>query len=290
VHRTRKISFLFVLPALLGYCVIRVFPMLSSFYYSFTDWNGYRPDVNFIGLENYVKLFHDPDVRNSIIVSLVFVVASVAAINALAVLFAVLLKKAGGLIGLYRSAIFLPIVISPVAVSFIWRTMYSYDGLLNKTLLALQLSTEQVGWLTDKSLALTSVIIVNIWRSTGFHMVIILAALMTIPKDLYESSDIDGCNAWQKFRFVTLPLLVPGLTVSIVLATISSLKQYDLVAVLTGGGPVNATQILSIKIVQDAFQYNLNGYASAISFVLLFGILLAVVLQNMILRKKEVEY
>ncbi|HZG55560.1 sugar ABC transporter permease [Paenibacillus sp.] len=290
MHRTRKISFLFVLPALLGYCVIRVFPMLSSFYYSFTDWNGYRPDVNFIGLENYVKLFHDPDVRNSIIVSLVFVVASVAAINALAVLFAVLLKKAGGLIGLYRSAIFLPIVISPVAVSFIWRTMYSYDGLLNKTLLALQLSTEQVGWLTDKSLALTSVIIVNIWRSTGFHMVIILAALMTIPKDLYESSDIDGCNAWQKFRFVTLPLLVPGLTVSIVLATISSLKQYDLVAVLTGGGPVNATQILSIKIVQDAFQYNLNGYASAISFVLLFGILLAVVLQNMILRKKEVEY
>jgi raffinose/stachyose/melibiose transport system permease protein len=288
--KTKKISFLFILPALVGFGFIKVLPMISSFYYSFTDWNGFSSDASFIGIANYIKLFQDPEVINSIMVSLIFVAASVLVINVLAVLFAVLLKKTGGLIGIYRSIIFIPIVISPVAVSYIWRNMYSYDGLFNYVLNTLQITSEHIGWLTDTKLALTSVIIVNIWRSTGFHMVIILAALMTIPKDLYESSDIDGCNAWQKFKFITLPLLAPGLTISIVLSTISSLKQYDLVAVLTGGGPINSTQILSIKIVQDAFQYNLNGYASAISFVLLFGILIAVVAQSMILKKREVDY
>lgn len=288
--KNRKISFLFILPALVGFCFIRVIPMMSSFYYSFTDWNGFSSDVNFVGLANYIKLFQDPEVKNSIIVSLVFVAVSVLLINVFAVLFAVLLKKTGGLIGIYRSIIFIPIVISPVAVAYIWRSMYSYDGLFNYVLNTLQITSEHIGWLTDSKLALISVIIVNIWRSTGFHMVIILAALMTIPKDLYESSDIDGCNSWKKFKFITLPLLVPGLTVSIVLSTISSLKQYDLVAVLTDGGPVNSTQILSIKIVQDAFQYNLNGYASALSFILLFGILIAVIAQSLILKKREVEY
>jgi raffinose/stachyose/melibiose transport system permease protein len=288
--KTRRISFLFILPALIGFCFVRVTPMLSSFYYSFTDWSGYSKEINFIGLDNYFKLFQDPEVKHSIFVSLMFVVASVLLINFFAVFFAVLLKKTGGLTGIYRSIIFIPIVISPVAVSYIWRSMYSYEGLFNTVLNALHITSSHIGWLTDSKLALTSIIIVNVWRSTGFHMVIIIAALMTIPKELYESSDIDGCNAWQKFRFVTLPLLVPGLTVSIVLSTISSLKQYDLVAVLTNGGPVNATQILSIKIVQDAFQYNLNGYASALSFILLFGILLAVVAQSMILKRKEVEY
>lgn len=288
--KTRRISFLFILPAMIGFCFIKVLPMVTSFYYSFTDWNGFSTDVRFIGLDNYFKLFQDPEVKNSIMVSLIFVAISVLLINVLAVLFAVLLKRTSGLTSVYRSIIFIPIVISPVAVSYIWRSMYSYDGMFNYVLNTLQITSEHIGWLTDSKLALFSVIIVNIWRSTGFHMVIILAALMTIPKDLYESSDIDGCSAWQKFRFITFPLLAPGLTISIVLSTISSLKQYDLVAVLTGGGPVNSTQILSIKIVQDAFQYNLNGYASALSFILLFGILIAVVAQNMILRKREVEY
>jgi ABC-type sugar transport system permease subunit len=289
MHSIRKVSFLFILPALIGFCFIRVIPMMTSFYYSFTDWDGFSSEAKFIGLANYLKLLQDPEVKNSIMVSLTFVVVSVLVINSLAVLFAVLLKKAGRLIGIYRSIIFIPIVISPVAVSYIWRSIYSYDGLFNYILNTLQF-TENVGWLTDKDIALVSVIIVNIWRSTGFHMVIILASLMMIPKELYESSEIDGCNSWNKFRFITLPLLIPGLTVSIVLSTIDSLKQYDLVAVLTDGGPVNATQILSIKIVQDAFQYNLNGYASALSFVLLLGILVAVVAQSIILKKKEVEY
>jgi ABC-type sugar transport system permease subunit len=290
MSKTRKVSFLFILPALIGYCLIRVTPMISSFYYSFTDWNGLSLKAKFIGLNNYMKLFRDDDVINSIVVSLIFVAVSIVFINVLAVLFAVLLKRTGKLIGVYRSILFLPIVISPVAVAYIWRSMYSYDGLFNTLLKALHLTSKHIGWLTDKDLALLSVIIVNIWRNTGFHMVIILAALMTIPKALYESAEIDGCSAWQRFRYITLPLMIPGLTVSIVLSTINSLKQYDLVAVLTNGGPLNATKILSIKIIKDAFQLNMNGYASAISFVLLFGILIAVVAQHLILKKKEVEY
>ncbi|TLS49115.1 sugar ABC transporter permease [Paenibacillus antri] len=281
---------MFILPALVAFCFVRIVPMLKAFYFSFTDWDGYSDDVKFIGFKNFVRLFQDPTVGNSVVVTLIFVISSVLVINAFAVLFAVLLKAAGPLTGMYRSVFFLPIVVSPVAVAFIWRSMYSYDGLLNYLLHALQITTQHIGWLTDTKLALLSVIIVNIWRNTGFHMVIILAALMTIPKELYEASDIDGCNAWQKFKSVTLPLLTPGLTVSVILATIGSLKQYDLVAVLTGGGPVNSTQVLSIKIIQDAFRYNESGYASAISFVLLFGILTVTILQHWILKKKEVEY
>lgn len=264
--------------------------MMMSFYYSFTDWNGYDSNASFVGLENYTRLFQDSSAVHSVTVTLIFVVLSVLIINILAVLLAVILKNASALTGFYRSVIFLPLVISPVAVAFIWRSMYSYDGLFNYILNTLQITSEHIGWLTDSKLALISVIIVNIWRSTGFHMVIILAALMTIPKELYEASDIDGCNVWKKFKFVTLPLLVPGLTVSVILSTINSLKQYDLVAVLTDGGPVNATQVLTVKIIQDAFRYDQSGYASALSFILLFSILAVTIIQHTILKKKEVEY
>ncbi|TVY09247.1 carbohydrate ABC transporter permease [Paenibacillus cremeus] len=264
--------------------------MGKALYYSFTDWNGYQADAKFVGLKNFKTLFHDPSVGQSVVVSLIFVFVSVVFINIFAVLFAVLLRKASTWTGLYRSVFFMPIVISPVAVAFIWRSMYSYDGLFNYMLNMLHITSQHPGWLTDSKLALLSVIIVNIWRSTGFHMVIILAALTTIPKELYEASEIDGCSPWQKFKFVTYPLLMPGLTLSVILSTISSLKQYDLVAVLTDGGPVNATKVLSIKIIQDAFRYNQSGYASAISFILLFGILAVTILQHMILKKREVEY
>ena len=286
----KKISILFVIPSLAFFTVIKIVPMLIAFIYSFTNWNGYSWNARFTGLNNYIKLFSDKSTLHSIYVSLIFVIITVAATNVLALFFAVMLKESGRLTNFYRSAIFIPVIISPVAVAYIWKVIFSYNGFLDFVLKNLGIIDKHVGWLDNPKIALYSVCLVAVWRSVGFHMVIILAALQTIPKELYESSDIDGCSPLEKFRHVTLPLIRPGITISVVLSTIGNLKQYDLVSVLTDGGPLEATQILSIKIVHEGFRYSQNGYASAISFILFLMILLITAFQNGILKRKEVEY
>jgi ABC-type sugar transport system permease subunit len=283
-------TLVFIIPSLLFFLFIKIIPVLITFGYSFTNWNGYQWKADFVGMENYIKLFQDDTTVNSIKTSLLFVLITVSIINILALFFAVVLNESGRYTNLYRSIIFLPVVISNVAIAYVWKVMYSYNGVLDMLFNFIGLAKGHVPWLESPDLALFAVCAVSIWKTVGFHMVILLAFLKTIPVELYEAALIDGCNALQKFKNITLPLLVPGLSISIALSTIGNMKQYDLVSVMTNGGPVNATQILSLQIVNEGFRYSQNGYAAAISFVLFLIILIIVIIQNMALKKKEVEY
>lgn len=284
----KRVPYLFALPALALYLFIRIYPMLQSLFYGFTDWDGLS-DYDFIGLANYAKLFGDATVANAVVVTLKFAVVTVLSVNLLGLGLALMLNGRGARITAFRSIIFLPVVISQVAVGFIWKNLYSFDGLLNR-IVGLIPGAEQIGWLTDPSIAIYGVAFTEIWRTAGFNMVIILAALQTVPVDLYEAASLDGCGPWLRFSNVTLPLILPGLGISAILSSIGALKQFGLVKVLTDGGPLRSTETLSIKILDEAFNYNFQGYAASLATMLFLAILVLVAAQNAFLAKRQVEY
>lgn len=288
--KKNRISILFVIPSLLFYTFIKIYPLLVGFYYSLTDSNGLRPDYNFVGFKNFNKLFQDGRFLNSIKVTFIYVIIVVTFVNVLGLIIAVLLNESTKLNTILRSTFFLPVLLSQVAIAYIWKVIYSYNGILDYILKFLNLEFLKLGWITDPEVALFSLCAVGIWRIFGFHMVIILSALQSIPQNLYEAASIDGASPYSKFKHITLPLVKPGLTVSIILSTIGTMKQFDIVKVLTDGGPMNSTDTISYFIIDQAFTYNLKGYAAAAAVILFFIILVIIVIQNNILSKKEVEY
>lgn len=285
----RKIPFYFVIPAASFYIVFKLFPVANAAYYSFTNWNGLSKGYDFIGLKNYANLLSDERFSNSIFVTLKFLIIVVVYVNILAIIFAVLLNSSTRKFSnFFKSVFFVPVIISQIAIAFTWRNIYSYKGMLNFLLETVGLENLQVGWLTESSSALICVAIVEIWRITGFHMVIILASLQTIPNELYEAGKIDGCTPWQEFKRITLPLMMPGVTISIIMSTMGGFKQYALVKVLTDGGPLYATETIAYNIIDRAYSFNMQGYASAIAIVMLLIIVGITVFQNKVLSSKEI--
>jgi ABC-type sugar transport system permease subunit len=263
--------------------------MLIAFYFSFTDWNGLTSNIHFTGLQNFLEMLKDERVGHSIKVTLTFTVVEVIVLNGFGLFFAVILNNAGKLTNLYRSIFFIPVVFSTVAVSFIWTSILSYSGVLNTFLGFLRLENLQMNWIGDEKTAVYSLCAIEAWRAMGFHMVILLAALQTVPNELYEACTIDGGNRWDKFRHVTLPMIVPGLTISLLMSIMGELKQFDIVKVVTDGGPGFATETVAYNIINRAFGMNMMGYASAIALVLFVVIAAVSVFQVKISQKLEVE-
>lgn len=285
----KNISIFFLLPSLSLYVLIKIIPMVQGLFYSFTNWDGVSNTFDFVGFTNFSKAFTDEEFIKALLVTFTFVIVVVVAVNVLAIVFAVLLNNAGILTKILRSTFFLPIIISRVAIAYVWKNIYSYNGLLDYILSAVGLDFLKQRWLSNPSIALYSVAVTEIWRILGYHIIIILASLQTIPKNLYEACEIDGGNAFAKFRHITLPLLRPGITASVIMCTIGSLKQFATIKILTDGGPVGATKTISLYILDQAFEFNYRGYASALSLILFVIILIITVTQNLTLSKKEVE-
>jgi len=239
-------------------------------------------------MQNYIKLFQDPRFLNTLKLTFTYVLIVVVLVNLFAILIALALSKSSKIMYLLRTTFFAPILISQVAIGFMWSTIYSYDGILNYIRTGFGLS--RIMWLSDLNIALYAVAAVDIWRILGFHTVIILAALYTIPQELYEAASIDGSNSFNKIRYITLPLLIPGLTVSIILATIRALQQFAIVKVLTDGGPLNVTETITYFIIDNAFQFNRKGYASAAAVILLLIMVFITAVQQNVLGKKEIHY
>ena len=171
---------------------------------------------------------------------------------------------------IFRTVLFLPVILSFVAIGVIWTLFYNFDhGILNATLRALGLRGLTQDWLGSANTALGAVIFVDIWKWTGFHLVIYLAGLQSIPADLYEAALIDGANAWQRFWRITVPLLQPFTAINVLLASLGAFSVFDLIYVMTQGGPFNATNVAMLEIYLQAFQFNRLGYAGAMSVILL---------------------
>ncbi|WP_394917067.1 carbohydrate ABC transporter permease [uncultured Robinsoniella sp.] len=284
----RKKSKIFLLPAFLIYVLLMIIPIIGAFYLSFTDWNGISQNFNLVGFKNYINMLKDVRLRNAIGVTVTITLVVSITVNVLGLFLASLLNKAGKLTNVLRSVFFLPYVMSTVAISFIWMSILSYTGVLNSILGAIGLGDIISDYIGNAKYAIRSICVIEIWRTLGFHMVLYLASIQTVPEELYEACTVDGGNWWQKFRYVTLPMIVPGITISVVMSIMTEMKQYDIVKVITNGGPGYATETVTYNIVTQAFGNNMLGYSSAIAVFLFIIIAVISIIQVSIGNKLEV--
>jgi len=289
--KKNSVSFWFTAPALTVYTLLLIIPILIAFGLSLTKWNGMAvTEPTFIGIENYVQMFSDGRLGDAVAITLKISAIVVVSVNVLGLALAMMLNKAGRTTNLYRGVFFTPYVLSTVAISFIWLSILSYTGVLNTILDAVGLGAVIDDYIGNTHNAIISICAVEIWRTLGFHMVIYLAALQTVPQDLYEACTVDGGSKWAKFRYVTLPLIVPGITISVLMSIINELRMYDIVKVLTDGGPGYSTETITYNIITQAFGNNLVGYSSAMA-VFLFALIATITITTLkATAKLEVEY
>ena len=261
----------FALGALLLYGLFTLLPSVLGIFYSFTDWNGYTTELNWIGLDNFATILSSGSnylrvIGNTIMFTLATIILKTIIALGLALLLTEGIRRASSL---YRVLFYLPAVLPIIVVSLIFRSILNpADGLLNETLRAVGLDAFALKWLTDPFIAMWSVIAVDVWRGVGYIMVILIAGLLAIPRDYYEAAAIDGASPWSKFRHITLPLLTPVLAVVTVLNLLYGLKVFDIVFVLTRGGPGRATDTVYTMVFED-FSKGRWGVATALSTLLL---------------------
>ena len=273
--------------AIVLYGAFLLYPILQSVLTSLTDRNPLKTASNFVGLDNYLELFTDARLMESLRFTAIVVVVVTLVSNTLGLLFAMLLNRTSANYRIMRTLIFIPQVLSGVIVAFIWRSILTQNGLLNVTLQNLGLVDAPISWLGTPELATLSICTVVSWITIGFSTVVYTASLQSVPPELYEAARMDGASALGRFRNVTFPMIAPGVTISVVLCLITTFKLYDVIAVLTGGGPANSTRSTAFYLITVAFTNNRFGYASAIAIFLL--VLTAVVAYGVtsLLRRRE---
>ena len=281
-------GYLFLLPNILGFLVFSSIPVLATFTISMLDWDLIRAP-RFVGLDNYVKLLTDDAVFRKVLWNTAYyVLGTVPAGVVLSLLLALAMNANVRGIAVYRAIFFIPVISASVAVAMMWRWLYNTDfGLINLGLKSIGLAA--IPWLSSTAWAMPAVILMAIWKSLGYNMLIFLAGLQSIPVHLHEAAAIDGANSFQRFRFITLPLLAPTTFFVLVISVIGSFQVFDLAFVLTKGGPGDATNTMVMYIYNQAFQFFHMGYAAAIAWVL-FGIIFVITLLQQQLQKRWVHY
>ena len=268
----------FLLPPLAVFGLIVVWPLLDSFFYAFTNWNGFDPNYRFVGFDNFRKVITDKLFFNAIFNTVTWIIAAILLPTLLGLTLALLLDSSVRGANIFKSIFYLPICLSAIVVGQIWTWIYQPDwGVLNSILGSAVGSPVTYAWLAKPGTALYSVIVAWSWQQTGLAMVIFLAGLTAIPPDLMEAADMEGATRLQRIRHVVLPLLRPATVVVVALMVINSLKGFDILYIMTGGGPFNSSDTLAMHMYNESFKKYLMGYGSAIS-VVLFLITLAVIL------------
>ena len=265
-----------------------IWPLASSFYYSFTDWNGFNPDYDYVGFDNFLKIYTDKLFFNAAINTALWIVAAIVVPTVFGLALALLIDSGipGG--SVFKSIFYLPICLSAVVVGQIWVWIYQPDwGLLNTVVEAVSGERFNYAWLAKPDSALWSVIVAWSWQQTGLSMVIFLAGLTTIPEELLEVCEIEGARTEQRIRLVVIPLLAPATVVVIALNVINSLKGFDILYTMTGGGPFNSSDTLAMHMYNESFKKYLMGYGSAISVVLFLIALTIIRLYFRQLRKVD---
>jgi raffinose/stachyose/melibiose transport system permease protein len=279
----------FAAPALAVYALVVLYPTISGIVYAFTDWNGLG-ERNFIGLDNFTRLFRDDAARGSLVNTLLLTVAIVLVQNAIGLLLALGVHARIKSRTVLRVVFFAPAVVSPVMVAFLWKYIFNPapDAGLNGILGAVGLGGLRQDWLGNPSLAIWSIAGMVIWQFAGYSMVIFLAGLEGVPVELHEAAMIDGAGRFQRFRHVTWPLLAPAVTINLMLSTIGGLKLFDQVYAATAGGPGHASETLSTVLYKQAFVFGNFGYSTAIALVLALFVAAVSMVQIYYLRGREV--
>lgn len=262
----KVVPYLYILPNMILFFAFMIIPIFMSFYYSTVKWNG-MGTPKFIGLQNYLYVFQDKVFLKSIFNTFYYAVATVPLLMVLALFFAVLLNSQIPLRGLIRSSIYAPAVVSTVVVGTVFTWIFQDQlGLINYILTSL--GGTAIKWSNDPRFAMIMLIIATIWQRTGYNMVIYLAGLQGISTDLMEAATIDGAGTWQKFWYITLPLLKNTHMFVMITCMIHAFRSFDLVYTMTQGGPLNATKTMVMYVYEQAFNKNYYGRASAAGVVL----------------------
>lgn len=283
-------GWVFIAPMFIGTSILVLFPMISSLVLSFTDWNfvsGFA-NASFIGLDNFRELFtHDvflQALRNNFVILLSIPITLIVSLG-----IAVVVDKFVYFKDLFKVIFFMPFISSIVAVAVVFRVLFHpTQGPINQILMTLGIDNPP-GWIASTAYALPSVMIIMIWTGIGFNLIIYLAGLQNIPKELYEAAQMDGASAWYQFKKITIPLVSPTTFLLLITGVISSFKIFDLIIVLTDGGPANSTNTPVVYLYEQAFLELKTGYASAVSLVM-FAIILTITYIQFIGQKKWVNY
>lgn len=272
-----RTAYLMLFPALIILGVFVFYPIVSAGYLSLTSWDGFNPEKPFVGLSNYVRLAKDNEFWNSLLVTIIYAfgVSVLSVISGL--FFALLLDGPLRGRGIYRTIYFLPVVTSSVAIAIVWKYMLDYSGLINTWLGKIGISGPD--WLQNRWLALLALTLLTVWKNLGFNIVLYLTALQSLPKAVFEASEIDGANKLKQVRFIVVPLLRPMTFFVIVQALINSFQAFDLVYVFTEGGPRGGTDVLGMMMYRQSFRLGDFGYGTAISLVTLVLVLLVTLVQ-----------
>jgi raffinose/stachyose/melibiose transport system permease protein len=277
---------LFLIPALALYCLFVLYPIAQSIRYSGYDWNGLEPLNQWVGLQNFIDAFTEPEFLEALSHNAIIVVLSLALQLPFALALAVMLNQQLKGRALLRTLYFAPYILSEVVTGVVWRQMLRPGGFLDTTLASAGGESLVREWLGDPEVVLYSLFFVISWKYFGFHMILLMAGLQTIPGELDEAAAIDGANWWDTFRYITFPLLGPTIRVSVFLSIIGSLQLFDLVWVTTRGGPINASSTMATYLVDSAFRRGQFGYASAVSvIVFVLSLIVALLYQRFVLRR-----
>ena len=277
--RANLTGYAFIMPNLIGYTVFVFIPVILSFVMSVMSWDGSTRPMEFVGLQNFVDIFGDRVFRGSLVHTLSYALMTVLPTLVLALLLAVLLNSKIKGVAIFRTAFYFPYIASIVAVGAVWNMLFQPDfGPVNEFLKFIGI-TNPPRWVVDKDWAMVAVSLVSIWKYMGYYMIVYLAALQGISNSLYEAAGIDGANGWQKLVYVTIPMLTPTTFFVMIMLTIQCFKVFDLVYVMTGGGPGNATKTLVNFIYEKAFTTWEFGPASAAAIILFVIVLIITLIQ-----------
>lgn len=277
-----------MVPALILYVTFILVPLIFGFYITLHEWDGFT-DMKFIGLANYINIFKNPVIYEVLSHNTVYALGTVISKNIIAIFLALLLNRQFKGVTFFRTVYFIPVVMSFVAIGILWSWLYNPTfGLINVILLKTGIIKESIAFLGDPSIALWSLILVDIWRWSGYHTVIVLAGLQTVPKDLYESAGLDGATGFQRLVYITLPQIRPMIITNVTISLMGAFSVFDLMYIMTKGGPYNSTRVISTYMYDITFGSESRfGYGSSVAYILLFIIIIISIAQSKFMAKSD---
>lgn len=277
--------YIMVSPYILHFIVFVAFPVLFSLVLTFHEWNIISP-MKFKGFDNYIKMFNDRLFWKALLNTLQFLVIHIPLQLIFALALAEFLNQNIKFKGFFRAAFFLPVIVSGVVVTMLWQQLFGFDsGLINRLLVSIGLG--KVGWLVDPNIAMASIAIMATWKNVGLYVILFLVGLQTVPTHYYEAASIEGASHWQKFRYITLPMINPTIFIVVILSTIGGFSLFIEPYIMTGGGPLNSTLSSVLYIYKQAFQYYHMGYSVTLGFFFAVLILAVVAIQKKYIERAE---
>jgi len=287
LQRNKLAILIGLVPALLIYLIFSIIPILISIYYSFMDWNGFGA-MKFVGLQNFIDIAKDPVFWKSLKNNLFVVAASVFGQIPIALGLALLLNRKLKGAKIFRTIGFMPVVISTVVISLTWNMLLNSEfGFVNQLLKMIGLGSLAQNWLGDPKLSMISVCITIIWQFVGLYFIIFLAALQNVPAEVLEAAEIDGASGWKRTLFITIPMIWDTILLSVILCISGSLRTFDLIYVMTNGGPAHSTEVMAIYMYEKTFSSMKYGYGSAVSIYIFAFSLILIWISKLILQRKS---